>query len=192
MADTGYRFATSSVVSTGTWTTTQSMFATDGVEATCTISTKNTSSVARLLNFGFTTSVLPTNATISQVFMRSVWRVTTNASVIANLGAAVLVTSVGLLSSHINVAEVTTLTTDTYDITADRAWVQSDFRNGTLEVRVTPFNGNDASDPFYRFDSVSLDVIYTVPAAQARQFFRATQNLDGLGSDAFVPGNQLE
>ena len=192
MADTGYRFATSSVVSTGTWANVSNFFSTNGTEAACTISTKSTSSVARLLNFGFTTSVLPTDATVSQVFMKCVWRVTTNASVIANLGAAVLVTSVGLLSSHINVAEVTTLTTDTYDITADRVWQQSDFRDGTLEVRVTPFNGNDASDPFYRFDSVSLDVIYTVPAAQARQFFRATQNLDGIGSDAFTPGNQLE
>lgn len=192
MADTGYLFATSTQVSTGTWANVSNFFSTNGTEAACTISTKNASSVARLLNFGFTTSVLPSNATVSQVFMRAVWRVTTNASVIANLGVAVHHSSAGLLSTHLNIDEPTSLTTDTFDISADRAWAPADFRDNTMTVHVRPHNGNDASDPFYRFDSVSLDVIYTVPAAQARQFFRSAQNLDGLGSDAFVPGNQLE
>jgi len=174
------------------WANVSNFFATDGAEAACSIAAKNTSSVAILHNFGFTTSVLPTNATISQVFMQCVWRVTTAASVIANLNAKVLVTSVGLLADHINALEITALTTDTFDITADTAWVPAHFRDGTLQVRATPFNGNDASDPFYRYDSISLNAIYTVPQPQARQFFRATQNLDGIGSDAFTPGNQLE
>lgn len=191
MADTGYLFATSSVVSTGTWTTTQSMFNTDGVEATCTISTKFTSSVARLLNFGFTTSVLPDTATVSQVFLRAVWRVT-SAGGIAILGVAVHHSTSGLLSTEKNTAEVTTLTTDTYNITNHTSWTPAQFRDGTLEVHVRPNNGNNATNPFYRFDSVSLDVIYTVPAEQARQFFRSIQNLDGIGSDGFVPGNQVE
>ena len=167
MAETGYRFATSSQVSTGSWTNVSNFFATDGAEAACSIAAKNTSSVAILHNFGFTTSVLPANATVNQVLMQCRWRVTTAASVIANLNAKVLVTSVGLLADHINALEITALTTDTFDITADTAWAPAHFRDGTLQVRATPFNGNDASDPFYRYDSISLDVIYTpvVPAA---------------------------
>lgn len=191
MADTGYLFATSTQVSTGTWTTTQSMMSTDTIEATCTISTKNTSSVARLHNFGFTTSVLPDNATVSQVFMRAVWRVTTTGG-IAILGVAPHHSSAGLLSTVKNSLEPTALSTETFDITAFRAWAPVDFRDGTLTVHVRPNNGNSATNPFYRFDSVSLDVIYTVPAPAARQFFRSPQNLDGIGSDSFYPGNSLE
>ena len=192
MADTGYRFATSSMISSGTWTNLGNFFATDGAEAACSIAAKNTSSVARLLNFGFTTSVLPADATVDQVLMRCVWRVTTAASVIANLGSRVYVSSVGLLSTHINTAEITTLTTDVFDITADTAWDPAHFRNGTLEVRATPFNGNDASDPFYRYDSISLDVIYTPAPVVAGQTIMAICNLDGCGSDGRLPGNALE
>jgi hypothetical protein len=191
MADTGYRFATSSEVSTGSWTNLGNFFATDGSEAACSIASKNVSSVARLLNFGFTTSVLPDTATITQVNLRAVWRVT-SAGGVAILGVAVHHSSWGLLSTLKNTAEPTSLTTDTYDITAVTTWTPSVFRDNTLTVHVRPNNGNNATDPFYRFDSVSLDVIYTVPAAQARQFFRSIQNLDGIGSDGFVPGNQVE
>ena len=192
MAETGYRFATSSLVSTGSWTNLGNIFATDGSEAACSIAAKNTSSVARLLNFGFSTGVLPADATIDQVLMRCVWRVTTAASVIANLGARVYVTSVGLLSTHINSAEITTLTTDTFDITGDTAWAPAHFRDGTLEVRATPYNGNDASDPFYRYDSISLDVFYTPAPVVAAQTIMAICNLDGCGSDGRLPGNALE
>ena len=192
MAETGYRFATSSLVSTGTWGSLGNFFATDGAEATCSIAAKNTSSVARLLNFGFTTSVIPSGSTIDQVLMQCVWRVTTAASVIANLGARVLVTSVGLLSTHINTLEITTLSTDTFDITGDTAWNPEHFRNGTLEVRATPYNGNDASDPFYRYDSISLDVFYTPPAVVAAQTIFYANNLDGCGSDGRLPGNAVE
>lgn len=192
MADTGYRFATSSLVSTGSWTSLGNFFATDGAEAAVSIAAKNTSTVARLLTFGFTTSVIPVSSTINQVNLRCVWRVTTAASVIANLGAAVFISSVGLLSTHYNILEPTTLTTNTFDITGDRAWGPEDFRNGTLEVMASPFNGNDASDPFYRYDSISLDVIYTPPAVAAAQIIMGPCNLDGLGSDGRLPGNALE
>ena len=192
MAETGYRFATSSVVSTGTWANLGNFFATDGAEAACSIAAKNTSSVARLLNFGFTTSVLPADATIDQVLMQCVWRVTTAASVIANLGVRVLVTSVGLLASHTNALEITTLSTDTFDITGDTAWAPAHFRDNTLQVHATPFNGNDASDPFYRYDSISLDVFYTPAPVIAAQTIFAACNLDGCGSDGRYPGNALE
>ena len=192
MAETGYRFATSSMISTGSWTNLGNFFATDGAEAACSIAAKNTSSVARLLNFGFTTSVLPADATVDQVLMKCVWRVTTAASVIANLNAMILVSSVGLLAAHVNTAEITTLTTDTFDVTADTAWAPAHFRDGTLEVRATPYNGNDASDPFYRYDSISLDVFYTPAPVVAAQSIMMICNLDGLGSDGRLPGNALE
>ena len=192
MAETGYRFATSSMISTGSWTSLGNFFATDGAEAACSIAAKNTSSVARLLNFGFTTSVIPADATVDQVLMRCVWRVTTAASVIANLNAMVLVSSVGLLAAHVNTAEITTLTTNTFDITGDTAWEPAHFRDGTLEVRATPYNGNDASDPFYRYDSISLDVFYTPAPVVAAQSIMMICNLDGLGSDGRLPGNALE
>ena len=192
MAETGYRFATSSMISTGSWTNLGNFFATDGAEAACSIAAKNTSSVARLLNFGFTTSVIPADATVDQVLMRCVWRVTTAASVIANLNAMVLVSSVGLLAAHVNTAEITTLTTNTFDITGDTAWEPAHFRDGTLEVRATPYNGNDASNPFYRYDSISLDVFYTPAPVVAAQSIMMICNLDGLGSDGRLPGNALE
>lgn len=191
MADTGYLFATSSQVSTGTWTNVSNFFSTNGTEAACTISTKNTSSVTRLHNFGFTTSVLPDNATISQVFMRCVWRVT-SAGGIAILGAAAHHSSWGLLSTFKNTAEPTSLTTDTFDMSAVTTWTPAVFRDTTLTVHVRPNNGNSATNPFYRFDSVSLDVIYTVPAPAAQRVLFGACNLDGCGSDGRFLGNALE
>ena len=192
MAETGYQFATSSQVSTGSWANVSNFFATDGTEATCSIAAKNTSSVCTLHNFGFTTTLLPSDATVNQVFMQCVWRVNTAASVIANLGVAVHLSSVGLLTTYLNSDEITTLTTDTFDITADRPWTPTDFRDGMLTVHVRPNNGNDASDPSYRFDSVSLNAIYTpfVPAAQ--RVLRSACNLDGVGPDGLLLGNALE
>ena len=189
MAETGYRFATSTTASTGTWTSTGNFFATDGAEGQCSIALKNTSSVRRLDNFGFTSAIIPDEATIQQVFLRAVWRVTTAASVIATLGVAAHHSSVGLLSTHKNELEITALTTDTFDITADRSWVPTDFRDGTFTVHMRPHNGNDASDPFYRVDSVSLDVIYGVAAPR---ILRSAVNLDGVGSDGLLLGNALE
>ena len=192
MAETGYRFATSSQTSSGTWGSLGNFFATDGAEATCSIAAKNTSSVAILHNFGFTTSVIPADATIDQVLMRCVWRVTTAASVIANLNAKIRVTSVGLLADHINALEITTLSTDTFDVTGDTAWAPAHFRDGTLQVHATPFNGNDASDPFYRYDSISLDVFYTPAPVVAARSILSTPNLDGVGGDGRFFGNALD
>ena len=192
MAETGYRFATSTTASTGTWTSTGNFFATDGVEGQCSIAAKSVTSVQILNNFGFTTSIIPPDATIDQVLLRAVWRVTTDASVIAVLGVAAHHSSAGLLSTHKNALEITALTTDTYDITADFAWTPSDLSDASLTVHMRPNNGNDASDPFYRIDSISLDAFYTPVVPAARRFYRATQNLDGIGSDGIFPGNDLE
>lgn len=193
MADTGYQFATSTTASTGAnapWTNVSNFFLTDGLEAACTISTKNISSVHILNNFGFTTTLLPDDASVSQVFMRCVWRVT-SAGGIARLGAAIS-TSAGLLSTHSNIAEPTSLTTDTFDITADAAWTPAMFRDGLMVVQVRPSNGNSATNPFYRFDSVSLDAIYTPATPAAARILRAACNLDGAGSDGLLLGNALE
>lgn len=189
MAQTGFLFATSTQVSTGTWTTTDSMKVTDGVEATCTISTKNTSSVARLHNFGFTTTILPDTATIQTVNLQAIWRVTTTGG-IANLAVAAHHSSAGLLSTHINTLEPTSLSTQVFDITADRAWAPADFRDGTLTLHVRPNNGNSATNPFYRFDSFALDVIYGLPVTPRTLF--QPPNLDGCGSDGIFVGNSVE
>jgi hypothetical protein len=188
MAQTGYLFATSTTASTGTWANTANFFATDGIEADCTISTKNTSSVRTLHNFGFTTTILPDTATIDQVLLQATWRVTTQGG-IAILGVAAHHSSAGLMSTRKNTAEPTSLTTDTYDITADRTWVPSDFRDGTLTVHVIPNNGNSATNPFYKFDSVSVNAVYTVAASR---ILRSACNLDGVGADGLLLGNALE
>jgi hypothetical protein len=190
VAETGYRFATSTTASTGTWTSTGNFFATDGAEGNCNIASKNVSSIQVLNNFGFTTSVLPDTATIDQVLLQSVWRVT-SAGGIAVLAVAALVSG-ARLSTYKNSLEPTSLTTQVFDITADRAWQPADFRDGTLTVEMRPNNGNSATNPGYRFDSVSLNALYTIPAPPATRVLRTSCNLDGVGSDGLLLGNALE
>ena len=190
MADTGYRFATQSTASSSVWVTTPSFFNSDGVDAQCNVTNKNITSVHMLGNFGFTTSVIPDNSVINTVNLRSVWRVTTTGG-IATLGMAVAISGT-LVTTVVNTEEPTSLSTQNWDITGATTWAAANFRNGTLVVMPKAFTGNNATNPGFRYDSVSLDVIYTPPAEAAAQIIMGVCNLDGCGSDGRLPGNALE
>lgn len=188
MADTGYKFATSTTASTGTWGNVGNMFATDGAETSTTISTKSISSWRVLNNFGFDTTALPDGSTINTVNLRTVWRVTTTAG-IATLAVAPLISGTRL-STITNALEPTSLSTQTFDITSVTTWTAANFRDGTLTVLIGGWNGNSATNPDYRFDSVSLDVLYTPPVTP--RVLRQYANLDGCGSDGIFLGNSVE
>lgn len=161
MATTGFRFPTTDAAVSGSWTNATNVQADDGAVAVCNIAAKNTTGVREQGGFGFSTAVLPDAATITQVNLRVEWRVQTNASVIAFLGARARVTTTDL-TLHENAAEPITLTVETFDITAERAWTPADFRDGTFKTRLQGRNGNDASDPGYEFDYVAVEVVYSV------------------------------
>lgn len=163
MATTGFRLPTTDAAVSGSWTNATNVQADDGSVAVCNIAVKNTTSVREQGGFGFSTAVLPDAATITQVNLRVEWRVQTNASVIANLGCRARVTTTDL-TLHENSAEPITLTVETFDITAERAWAPGDFRDGTFKTRLQGRNGNDASDPGYEFDYVAVEVVYSVSA----------------------------
>lgn len=163
MPSTGYRLPTAdAAVSGALWTNTTNVQADDGAVASCTIAAKNTTNVREQGTFGFSTAVVPDNATITQVQLQVEWRVTLSAGVIGILGVRARVGTTDL-TIHENSAEPTTLTVETFDITAERVWTPADLRDGTLKTRLEPRNGNDADAEVYEFDYVALQVTYTVP-----------------------------
>lgn len=162
MATTGFRFPTTDAAVQGSWTNATNVQADDGSVAVANIAAKNTTAIREQGGFGFSTAVLPDAATITQVNLRVEWRIQTASSVIAILGVRARVTTTNL-TIHENSSEPTTLTLETFDITAERSWAPADFRDGTFKTRLEPRNGNDASDPGYEFDYVAVEVQYTLP-----------------------------
>lgn len=160
MATTGYRFPTSDAAVSGSWTNPTNVQADDTSYALCDISAKNTTAEREQGNFGFSTAVLPEAATITQVNLQVVWKLTTDASVIANLGTRAGV-SAGYGALHEDSTEPIADVTRTYDITSERSWVPANMRDGTFTTRLQGRNGNDASNPGYLFDYVAVEVVYT-------------------------------
>ena len=162
MPSTGWLLPTANTVEagSGTWTSDTNIRTDDGAEATFSLAVKNTTGQWNAgQTFGFD-SAIPAGATITQVQIRAEWRVN-NAGGIANLGLQAFVSGGAVGAVRENTAEPTTLTTDTYDITADRSWTRSDLLNGTLELKVRGRNGNNATDPSYRVDHIAVNVTYT-------------------------------
>ena len=162
MPESGFRFPTTDteVAVTGTaWGTTTAVQADDGTVATCAITAKNTTGIREQGGYGFSTAVVPNTAAIIQVLLRVEWRVTTGTGVIGILGCRARITTTDL-TIHENSAEPTTLTTETFDITSERAWTPADLRDGTLKTRLEPRNGNDADNPGYEFDFIALNVVW--------------------------------
>jgi hypothetical protein len=161
MPDTGWVLPTATTVDagSGTWTNNGNITTDDGTEATFSLTSKNTSGRwNRGQTFGFDSSI-PVGSTITLVEIRSEWRVN-NAGGIANLEMQAFVSGTGVGSVRANSAEPTTLTTDTFDITADRSWVRADLLNGTFEIRIRGRNGNSTTDPSYRWDHVAARITY--------------------------------
>jgi hypothetical protein len=166
MPSTGFLLPTARTVDTGsgTWTLDSNILADDGAEATFALTVKNTA--GRWLigqSFGFD-SAIPAGATIDQVNIRMEYRVN-NTGGIANpeLQAFVSGGAVGAVRAG-SPAEPTTLTLNTFDITADRAWTRADLLNGTFDLRCRGRNGNSTNDPSYRWDYLAVEVVYTEPA----------------------------
>ncbi len=148
----------------GTWTNPENILANDGVEAVFSLTSKNSAGKWNAgQSFGFD-SLIPAGSTIDLVEIRVNWRVNSTGG-IANLELQAFVGGVAVGTVRANSAEPTTLTLDSFDITADRAWTRADLLNGTFELKVRGRNGNSTTDPSYRVDHVQAQVTYTEPAA---------------------------
>jgi hypothetical protein len=86
-----------------------------------------------------------------------------------------------------NAAEPTTLTTNTDDITADRSWTRADLLNGTFELKCRGRNGNNTTDPSYRFDHIAVQVNYTEAAAELPHVNMAPPSSGSWPDDPWVP-----
>ena len=164
MASTGWLLPTANTVEagSGTWTNDTNILADDGTEATLSIAAKNTTGRWNAGQTFNVDSAIPAGSTITKVEIRAEWRVN-SAGGIANLELQSFVSGGAVGSVRANAAEPTTLTTDTFDITADRSWTRADLLNGTFELKVRGRNGNNATDPSYRFDHIAVQVEYTEP-----------------------------
>ncbi|HZL93741.1 MAG TPA: hypothetical protein VFB99_08855 [Vicinamibacterales bacterium] len=164
MASTGWLLPTANTVEAGdgTWTNDTEILTDDGTEATLSVAVKNTTgrwNAGQTFNFD---SAIPAGATITKVEIRADWRIASTAStVIAILELQAFVSAGAVGSVSANSSEPTTLTTDTFDITADRSWTRADLLNGTFELKVRGRNGNDADDPSYRVDHIAAQIEYS-------------------------------
>lgn len=181
MPTTAWKLPTASTViaGSGTWTNPTNIQADDGTEATLSLAVKNT---AGRWNEGQTFGLgadIPSGATITLVEIRVDWRVNSTGG-IANLEVQAFVSGTGVGSVRVNSAEPTTLTTETFDITAERAWTRADLLDGTFTLRVRGRNGSSATDPSYRVDHVAVQVTYTETTRKGR--------ITGLKGQTAPPG----
>jgi hypothetical protein len=167
VSTTGFLLPTARTVDagSGTWTNDVNILADDGAEVTFSLTSKNTS--GRWLigqTFGFD-SAIPVGATIDQVNIRTEWRVNTTSG-IGHLELQAFVSGGAVGTVDTNSAEPTTLTTETFDITADRAWTRADLLDGTFDLRCRGRNGNSTTDPSYRWDYIAVEVVYTATVVE--------------------------
>lgn len=180
MSVTGWKLPATATVEagSGTWTNQNNVLTDDGTEATLAIAAKNTTGRwVRGDDLGFD-SALPADAVITKVEIRAEWRVN-NAGGIGHLELQAFVGGVAVGAVRTNSAEPTTLTTDTYDITADRTWTRANLLNASFDLKVRGRTGNSATDPSFRFDHIAAQVTYEVPATGP-----IAQTLPGLTQDA--------
>lgn len=162
MTSTGWVVPTARTVDagSGTWTNDANVLVDDGTEATFSLTSKNTTGRAlRGQTFGFD-SLIPAGSTVDTVEIRAEWRVNSTSGV-GNLELQAFVSGSAVGSVNTNSAEPTTLTTNSYNITAARSWTRADLLNGTLELRTWGRNGNSTNDPSYRWDAIAVQVAYT-------------------------------
>lgn len=196
MPTTGFVLPTTRTVDagSGTWTNDVNILASDGSEATFSLTSKNTDgSQLRAQNFGLG-SAIPVGATIDQVQIRMNYRVNSTAGVAdPRIQAYVSGASVGAIRSG-SPSEPTTLTINDFDITADRSWTRADLLDGTFEILIWGRNGASTSDPSYRWDYVAVDVTYT--EAPSGNNFTVTINdnlgLTDTGIVKFFDGTRLD
>ncbi len=190
MADTGYRLPTGyTEVSGSPWTTPANIETETTDYASKAIAVKNTTYELAGTNFGFSTSVIPDDAIIETVNVRyrSYQTSTSNAS---TGGQPYISTTAGTEHTQ-NTAAATTLS---WDATAERpgggSWTPSDFRDGTLTVRLRAKQGNTNTSRTYYFDFVEVQVIFTVPVTWDGAALVAGAGV--LAVDATVQGAAVE
>jgi hypothetical protein len=180
---TGWKLPATATVEagSGTWTNQNNVLADDGTEATLAIAAKNTTGRwVRGDDLGFD-SAIPASAVITKVEIRAEWRVN-NAGGIGILELQAFVGGVAVGAVRANSAEPTTLTTDTFDITADRTWTRANLLNASFDLKVRGRTGNNATDPSFRFDHIAAQVTYEEPATGpiAQALPTLTQDANGL------------
>lgn len=164
MATTGAKLGTSTSAISGTWTNANNILSSSDSNAVASIAiaAKNTTRILEVRSFGFDAAIPADAVSIDSVVIDVRWRVSGTGG-IANLDVRGRVSTTDL-TLHTNSAEPTSLTINTYDITAERAWVRNDLLDGTFVVRVQARSGNNATSVTYEYDYVTVTVGYT-PAA---------------------------
>lgn len=162
MAVTGWIVPTANTVEagSGTWTNDTNIRTDDGTEATFSLAVKNTAgrwNAGQTFGLG---ALIPAGSTITKVEIRAEWRVNSTSG-IATLGLQSFVSAGAVGAERTNATEPTTLTTDTFDVTADRTWTRANLLDGTFELKVRGTNGNSTNDPSYRVDHIAVQVTYT-------------------------------
>lgn len=156
MAVTGFKFPTTDVAVSGTWTTPSAVGADDNSDATAAPG-KNVTAARDCGGFGLG---VPAGATITKVEIRARYWASVNTS-IATFRFNAKVSST-VLASHDDAAEPTSEIATTFDVTADRAWTAADFADGTFFVRFQAVQGNSGTAVTFHFDSIEVQVTYTV------------------------------
>jgi hypothetical protein len=193
VGDTGWLRPTANTIEAGngTWTNSTNIFVNDGVEAEALLTTKNVDGAWNAGQFFNFDSNIPLGATISTVQVRGDWRVSSAGGIgILEMAAFVSGSSTGVIRD--NSLEPTSLTTNTFDITADRGWVRDDLLNSTFELKIRGRNGNSTNNPGYRFDHIAARVLYTASTEASDSIrIRLPAQYDGQGVGGIFFGNRV-
>lgn len=164
MAVTGFKFPTTDVAVSGTWTTPTAVGADDNTDATAAPG-KNITASRDCGGFGLS---IPAGSVITKVEIRARYWASVNTSIATfRWNAKVGVT---VLANHDDALEPTAETATTFDVTADRSWAVADFADGTFFVRFSAVQGNSSTAVTFHFDSIEVQVTYTPLPVLTNQF----------------------
>lgn len=147
-----------------TWSNQENILIEDDTEVTEAIIAKNTpatgsTSTGWLKAGGFGLSI-PAGVVITKVEIIVRWRMNSSSGV-GNRDICWAVGGTRGTNTHTSTVERLQVETDKFDVTSERAWTVADF--STFEIHVRGRNGNNATDPSYRFMWVKVDVTYEFP-----------------------------
>jgi hypothetical protein len=171
MPATGFVIGTAQSVDTltsTTWSNAANILVDSDTEATEAIVAKSTPGTGsttggwiKVTTFGFD-SLLPADATITKVELQIRWRMNSTSG-IGNRDICWAISGTRDTNTHSLTTEPVVLETTLMDVTAERAWTRNDLLNATFGVHARGRNGNNATDPSYRFAWIKVQVTYTTP-----------------------------
>lgn len=170
---TGFKLPTVTSQIVGVWTNPNNIKVEDDTVATIAIASKNVTDILEGQTFGFSTSIIPASATILKVELKC--RASISSTTNAALGVNARVGSSDL-TDH-NTGWTGSLSTQTFDITAERSWVPADFRDGTLTVRCNAEQGNTANSRTYSFAYVEVQVTFATAQAMTATTVTSTATI---------------